>query len=203
MIYWRTPQIIARIFKNFEWHGNRNEKVIYLTFDDGPTPDITEKVLTILKKYNAKATFFCLGRNVDRHPEIYKKIISEGHATGNHSYSHLKGWRTPAKMYIHDTNLAKKYIKSDLFRPPYGRISMLQSKYIRQQYRIVLWDVLSHDYNKRIPGKLILRFLLRFTRNGSIVVFHDSVKASKNLLYTLPRFIEHFSEKGYTFKSIT
>ncbi len=202
-MYWKTPTFVKKIFKGFEWHGDRSKKTIYLTFDDGPTPEITEEVLELLDKYDAKATFFCLGRNVDRHRDIFDKIVEKGHAVGNHSYSHLKGWRTPTKMYLHDVNLAQKYIKSKLFRPPYGRIKKIQSLYIKKDFRIIMWDVLSHDYYRKIPAKMGLRNIIRCTKNGSIVVFHDSVKASPNMLYALPRYIEHFKEKGYTFESIT
>lgn len=202
-MYWKTPIFFEKIYSNFEWHGDRSKKTIYLTFDDGPTPVITDEVLNLLDKYDAKATFFCLGRNVDRHRDLFGSIISKGHAVGNHSYSHLKGWSTPAKAYFHDANLAQKYINSKLFRPPYGRITKLQSQYIRKEFRIIMWDVLSHDYNQRIPKKMCLRNIIRCTKNGSIVVFHDSVKASGNMLYALPRYIEHFKEKGYIFESIT
>lgn len=202
-MYWKTPLLIEKYFDNYIWHGDRKRKVIHLTFDDGPTPIVTHKVLDILSDFEAKATFFCLGRNVDRHPELFQLILNNGHAVGNHSYSHLKGWSTPAKMYFHDANLAKKYIQSKLFRPPYGRITRLQSKYIRKDYKIIMWDVLSHDYNMKIPEKMCLRNAIRHTKNGSYIVFHDSLKASKNLLYTLPRYIDHFKEKGYTFESIT
>jgi len=202
MVYWKTSRLLIRVFNHLEWHKSRSEKVIYLTFDDGPTLEVTERVLEILKKFKAKATFFCLGRNVERHREIYNKIINDGHATGNHTYSHLRGWKTPLKIYIQDTLLGAKYISSDLFRPPYGRMTRNQSKYLRQQYKIIMWDVLSHDYNQLLPAWLCLKMVLRSTRNGSIVVFHDSFKASKNMLYVLPKFLEHFQKKGYKFETI-
>ncbi len=201
-MYWKTPYIVRKLFKRQQWNFSRSEKVIYLTFDDGPTPEITERVLNILKQYNAKATFFCLGRNVDRNPEIYQKIIASGHSTGNHTYSHLRGWRSPVKGYMHDINLAKKYIKSDLFRPPYGRIRELQTRLVSKEYRIIMWEVLSHDYNNKLPESWCLKHTIKNTRNGSIVVFHDSIKASKNLFFTLPKYLEHFSNLGYSFKSI-
>jgi peptidoglycan-N-acetylglucosamine deacetylase len=202
MIYWNTPKFIIRLFKHLVWHFNRSEKVIYLTFDDGPTPGITDQVLDLLDEYNAKASFFCLGRNVERHSEVYNEILKRGHTVGNHTYSHLKGWRTPTKEYIHDTRLAAVQIKSKLFRPPYGRIRNIQVKLLHKEYRIIMWDVLSHDYNQRLPQKICLRSVIRSTRNGSIVVFHDSQKASKNMLYVLPRFLKHFADKGYKFSKI-
>jgi peptidoglycan-N-acetylglucosamine deacetylase len=202
MIYWGTPRILMKWFKNFEWHGNRSEKTIFLTFDDGPTPGVTEEVLNLLDKYDAKATFFCLGRNVERHPEIYQDIINRGHSVGNHTYSHLKGWKTSSKVYIQDTNMAQVLVQSKLFRPPYGRIRTTQSRYLLKFYRIIMWDVLSHDYNQSLPKKLSLRSVIRSTHNGSIVVFHDSLKARDTMFYVVPRFLEHFREKGYTFRKI-
>jgi peptidoglycan/xylan/chitin deacetylase (PgdA/CDA1 family) len=202
MIYWATPRFIMKLFKNFVWHGNRNEKVIYLTFDDGPTPGITEKVLEILEQFGAKATFFCLGRNAERHPDLFELIKQQGHSVGNHTYSHLKGWKSLLKTYIQDTNLAQQLINSTIFRPPYGRIKRAQVKYISKQYRIIMWDVLTHDYNQSLPKKMCLRNAIRSTRNGTIIVFHDSVKASKNLFFVLPQYLEHFAGKGYKFEKI-
>lgn len=202
MIYWNTPKFIIKWFDHLEWHYDRSEKKIFLTFDDGPTPIITTQVLDILDMYNAKATFFCLGRNVDRHIDIYKDIIGRGHSVGNHTYSHLKGWRSNLKTYIQDIHLADRYVESKLFRPPYGRIRNIQVRYLKKFYRIIMWDVLTHDYNRRIPQEMCLRTTLRSTKNGSIIVFHDSEKASRNLLYVLPKLLEHFSKKGYEFSKI-
>lgn len=202
MIYWNTPRFIIKWFNHLEWHYSRSEKCIYLTFDDGPTPGVTQQVLDILKNHHAKATFFCLGRNVDRHPEIYKSIIDDGHSVGNHTYSHLKGWRTSVKTYVQDVHLAENYVKSKLFRPPYGRIRNVQVRYLRKYYRMVMWDVLTHDYNRHIPKEMILKTTLRSTKKGSIVVFHDSEKASRNLLYVLPKVLEHYTNLGYKFCSI-
>ncbi|HBH48141.1 MAG TPA: polysaccharide deacetylase family protein [Bacteroidales bacterium] len=202
MIYWNTPRFIIKWFSHLEWHYSRKEKTIYLTFDDGPTPGITQQVLDLLDKYNAKATFFCLGRNVDRHRDIFHEIIARGHSTGNHTYSHLKGWKSSVKAYAHDVNLASKYIPSKLFRPPYGRIRHVQTRYLSKEFRIIMWDVLSHDYNRKISQKICLKSVLKSTKNGSVVVFHDSEKASKNMLFVLPRLLEHFSKKGFTFSRI-
>jgi peptidoglycan/xylan/chitin deacetylase (PgdA/CDA1 family) len=202
MIYWGTPRFIMKLMKNFIWHKSRSVKTIYLTFDDGPTPEITEKVLQILDEYNAKATFFCLGRNVERHPEIFEAIKKHGHSVGNHTYSHLQGWKNRIKTYIQDAELASHFIQSELFRPPYGRIKAAQAKYLRKEYKMIMWDVLTHDYNQSLPSKMCLRNAIRSTRNGSIVVFHDSVKASENLFYALPKFLEHFSAKGFKFEKI-
>lgn len=202
MIYWGIPNFIIKLFSHFFWHGERTQKVIYITFDDGPTPEITDKVLDILDNFSAKATFFCLGRNVDRHRELYNKILSRGHKTGNHTYSHLRGWRTSAKTYIQDVALASRYIDSNLFRPPYGRIKRIQSKYLGKIYRIVMWDVLTHDYNQKLSPSISLKYSIRNSREGSIVVFHDSLKSSENLFYLLPRYLEYFSKKGFRFESL-
>lgn len=202
MIYWGIPSVISRVFSLYKWHGSRKNKTIYLTFDDGPTPVITEKVLDILDLYSAKATFFCLGRNVDRHKSIYNKILKKGHKSGNHSYSHLKGWRTSDNIYYQDIELASKYIKSALFRPPYGQIKRKQAKYLQKHYRLIMWDVLTHDYNQNISPEAILKHSIKHTHKGSIIVFHDSQKASENLFYVLPKYLEHFSNKGYKFGCI-
>ncbi len=202
MIYWGVPNFITRLLKLYHWHGSRSQKVIYITFDDGPTPEITDKVLEILDHFSAKATFFCVGRNVDRHRDLYKKILSKGHKTGNHTYSHLKGWRSYAKTYIQDVELAAKYIQSDLFRPPYGRIKRIQSKYLQKHFRLIMWDVLTHDYNQKLSPKISLKYSIKNTRNGSIVVFHDSIKSSENLFYILPKYLEYFSNMGFKFKPI-
>lgn len=202
MIYWNTPKIIISFYTRYIWHFSRKDKAIYLSFDDGPTPGVTEKVLDILDFYNAKATFFVLGRNVERHPELIKLILERGHAVGNHTYSHLKGWKTPTKMYIHDSNLAGNFISTNLFRPPYGRITKKQAAYLLKFYKIIMWDVLTHDYNKYLPVKMILQNIIRSTKNGSIVVFHDSAKASDKMLYVLPNFLEYFKKNEYEFKKI-
>ena len=202
MIYWGTPRFISKWLKTYTWHGNRSSKTLYLTFDDGPTPYVTEKVLNILEQYNAKATFFCLGRNVDRHRDIYTKILEAGHKTGNHTYSHLKGWNTSTKHYIQDAELAAKYIDTDLFRTPYGRIKRNQTRYLSKKYKIIMWDVLTHDYNSKIPLEITLKASIKSTKNGSIVVFHDSIKSKDNLYYLLPKYLDYFSKKGFVFKSL-
>lgn len=190
------------MYPGLVWDMRGAGKTIYLTFDDGPTPDITEEVLEILKDFRASGTFFCLGRNVERHPDIYNKLIRQGHSTGNHTYSHLKGWKTKNEEYYKDIELAGQHINSRLFRPPYGQIRRSQIKTLKTGYKLIMWEVMSHDYERRISGELSLRAILKYTREGSIVVFHDSVKAIKKLQYILPRFLEHFSEKGYKFEGI-
>ena len=202
MAYWHISGWMKLFYPSLIWDIKNTEKKIFLTFDDGPTPEITEEVLDILKQKNASGTFFCLGRNVERHPEVYNKIICEGHAVGNHTYSHLKGWKSENKDYYTDIELAGNLIESNLFRPPYGQISRSQIQYLRKRYKIIMWEVMSHDYEKRLSRELSLRALLRYSKEGSIVVFHDSEKAIEKLRYILPRFLEHFSEKGYNFSCL-
>jgi len=215
----KTPKFIRRIFNEYVWNFSflkNDEKVIYLTFDDGPTPEITEWTLDTLKKYNAKATFFCIGKNIENHPEIFKKIIYNGHAIGNHTLNHLNGWKSSNTTYIKDIELAENNILSTinnsklttqnsklLFRPPYGKIKKAQAKtLIKKGYSIIMWDVLSADFDPSIKKEKCVENVLKNAQNGSIIVLHDSEKASKNMKYTLPKILAHFSEKGYLFKRI-
>ena len=194
-----------RLFPELIWHFSSREKEqednIYLTFDDGPTPEVTPWVLSCLKEYNARGTFFCLGRNVEKYPELYKQILDEGHAVGNHTYSHLRGSRISNSEYFEDIKLASHTIDSQLFRPPYGRFRKTQINKIRKDYSIVMWDVLSQDYDPNIPPQKCLDNVNANIRPGSIVVFHDSMKARKNLYYALPQVLEKYS-KNYQFLPI-
>ena len=202
MAYWHISDGLKRLYPDVLWAGERNKKLLYLTFDDGPTPGITENVLDILDEYHAKATFFCLGRNVERHYDEFRQILNRGHAVGNHTYSHLKGWKTDDPNYFSDIELASQHIRSNLFRPPYGQISRSQIRYLKTKYRIVLWEVMSHDYESRVSKERSLRKVLKYSREGSILVFHDSVKAWPKLQYILPELLRHFTEKGYSFERI-
>ncbi|MCT4638102.1 MAG: polysaccharide deacetylase family protein [Bacteroidales bacterium] len=202
MIYRRTPNIVTKIFGKLTWNIPVKDNSLYLTFDDGPTPGVTQWVIDELAKYDAKATFFCLGRNVDRYPDIYNKITSSGHAVGNHTYSHLKGWETGALEYIHDVELASTLIESKLFRPPYGRIRPVQAGLVARRFNLVMWDVLTRDYNNRQTMDECLQNTRKMIKSGSIIVFHDSVKAERNLKYVLPKILEEYSEKGFKFRSI-
>lgn len=184
------------------WDLRGDPKAVYLTFDDGPTPVVTPWVLDRLEEARAKATFFCLGRNVDKHPEIYKQILSSGHSVGNHSYSHLKGFRSSVRRYMDDIHLASNMIDSKLFRPPYGRILPGQVKAVRNEYDIIMWGVLSIDYNSKLSGDRVVKNVIRNVKPGSIIVFHDSDKACDNLYYALPRALEFLQEEGYQLKSI-
>lgn len=178
------------------------EKNIFLTFDDGPTPEVTLRVLALLKEYNAKATFFCLGKNVEQNPEIFKEILINGHAVGNHSYSHLNGWITDNKRYFADINKASQIINSKLFRPPYGKISPLQWWVLKKHFRIVLWTCLSKDYAESYNKEEILKRIKKNTKNNAIFVFHDTIKASKKLFNILPEFLKHLRLENYNCISI-
>lgn len=206
----KTPTVVKHIFNNWKWKFSKKEKIIYLTFDDGPTPIITDWILHQLKKYNAKATFFCLGKNVLNNPEITQKLIKEGHVIGNHTHNHKKGLKLSTKDFITDVNFAEKAItettglKPVLFRPPYGKFKISQSKQLRKNgYQIIMWDVLSADFDSSISQEQCLLNVIKNTENGSILTFHDSEKAKKNLQYILPKILEYYSEKGYEFKAIT
>jgi peptidoglycan/xylan/chitin deacetylase (PgdA/CDA1 family) len=168
---------------------------VYLTFDDGPLPEVTEFVLETLAAYGAKGTFFCIGKNVAANPELYRRISDEGHATGNHTHNHLNGWMTPFAEYITDIRQAEAHINSPLFRPPYGRIRKAQADVVCAQYRVVMWDVLSYDFSSDVSPERCLKNVIENTRPGSIVVFHDSVKAFRNLQYALPRCLEYFKDR--------
>ena len=205
MLFVKTPVLIMKLFPELIWHFSRREthkeNQIYLTFDDGPTPEITPWVLDSLREYDAKGTFFCLGRNVDRYPKIYQQILEEGHAVGNHTYSHLKGSQTNNLEYINDIELAGWNIESKLFRPPYGRFRKSQIREIRKDYQIVMWDVLSQDYDQKINPEKCFSNIEENIRPGSIVVFHDSMKARDNLYHALPTMLERYS-KEYRFLPI-
>ncbi len=202
MIIAKTPYLLKRIYYSLHWDLKNNQKELFLTFDDGPHPDVTPAVLEILRKYQAKATFFCIGRNVERFPDVYKQIINEGHNTGNHTYSHLKGWITSNAEYYNDIELAGKLIHSGLFRPPYGKIKRTQLKYLRQFYSIIMWDVMSNDYDHALSRERCVENVIKFTRPGSIIVFHDSEKSSVNTLYALPKILDILGKQDYIFKSI-
>jgi len=199
----KPPIWLRKFYWSFHWKIPEKTKTLYLTFDDGPTPIVTPWVLNELDKFNAKATFFCIGRNVDRHPEIFNEIIKRGHAVGNHTYSHLKGWRTPANEYKNDIELANQIIDSKLFRPPYGKIGPQQIKDLKKaDYKLFMWDVLSEDYNQKLTPKQCLKNVTKNTEAGSIIVFHDSIKASENLYATLPIILKTYTEKQFVFRKL-
>ena len=201
---WVKPPFYSdKIFKNFVWNIPNNNNKVYLTFDDGPTEGITEKVLSILDKYNIKATFFCLGRNIDRYKTLFENIIKKGHSVGNHTYSHLNGWKTENKEYFNDIEYASTIIKNKIFRPPYGKIKPSQYKKLKHNYKLIMWDVLTGDYNHKLTGETCYLNIVKNVKSGSVIVFHDSDKAHKNLFYSLPKAIEYLQKQGYKFGVIS
>ncbi len=196
------PGIGKFLFPQLIWEIATPEREIFLTFDDGPHPEITPRVLDILDNYQAKATFFCVGENVKKYPETYNQILKKGHQTGNHGFHHLNGWKTSNRKYLDDADRCAGLVGSHLFRPPYGRITYLQIGYLKINYRIIMWSVLTYDFHPKITPQKCYDYAVKFSKPGSIIVFHDSEKAAGNMLFALPRFLEHFTESGYRFKVI-
>ena len=198
----KTPEIVKPLGKNLVWNISTEEKVIFLTFDDGPIPEITPWVLETLKKYDAKGTFFCVGDNVRKHPEVFKQVIEEGHLVGNHTFNHMNGWKTNNFTYFKNALQCDTYTKTRLFRPPYGKITRQQSIALRNRFDIIMWDVLSGDFDQKITPEKCLLNVIHNTESGSIIVFHDSKKAFQNLSYTLPKVLEYYKEKGFRFETL-
>ena len=201
----KTPGFVQQLFPRRVWEIKTDDNELFLTFDDGPHPLYTVYVLDLLKKYNAKATFFCIGENVKKYPDVYMRILEEGHKVGNHTYNHLNAWKTKETDYLANVKLAKAHIDSNLFRPPYGKInSFLVKQLASPQYNLttVMWTVLSADFDNRITGQRCLENVLLKADKGSIVVFHDSEKASKNMQFALPKVLEYFSQRGYRFSAL-
>ena len=203
----KTPRWLKKIYRSYVWNMPTDEKTLFLTFDDGPHPRATPFVLDLLKQYNALGTFFCIGKNVVAYPDLYKRILDEGHRTGNHTYNHLNGWRSKNDSYMKDIALASREINSDLFRPPYGRITSFQAKNLKaamhgRDVKVIMWDVVSADFDTACTPAQCLSNVLLASVPGSIIVFHDSEKALPRLEYALPRVLKHFAEKGYSFKAI-
>lgn len=198
-----VPWLGKRIFRKAIWNYSRLKRELYLTFDDGPHPTITPWVLNELKKYKAKATFFCIGKNVEKFPEIFQQIIAEGHSVGNHSYSHLKGWTVSTQVYLKDVAMAAPLINSKLFRAPYGKPKPKQTKALNKLgYKTIFWDVLTQDYDSKLLPEKIWNNILKRTRNGSIIVFHDSEKAFAHLQVALPKLLTEYNEQGFKFVGI-
>lgn len=216
------------------WRMPVTDPVLFLTFDDGPVPEITPQILGILKSYNAKATFFCLGENVKKHPDIFRKILDDGHAIGNHTFNHLNGWKTKTDLYLNDVAKCHELLKLEvgswksedgklementsfsefptpdsqlpainLFRPPYGKVKRSQVSQLKSKYKIVMWDLLSKDYDEKISGEKCFQNVINHARKGSIIVFHDSLKAKERVEYALPKVLDYFSERKFSFKLI-
>ena len=194
------PRFLRPFFgKDILWRKKTSSKVIYLTFDDGPVPDVTLQVLDILDKYNWKATFFCVGDNVKKYPDIYEEVVRRGHKTGNHTFNHIRGFSYNADDYFRNVEKAAEVIDSKLFRPPHGQITKQQISRLKNDYRIVMWDVITHDYNSNLTSEQVFKNVKRYLRKGSVVVFHDSEKAKNNVLQVLPMAIEFWKKEGYDF----
>jgi peptidoglycan-N-acetylglucosamine deacetylase len=200
------PWIIKRIFSSYVWSIPTQKKEVFLTFDDGPHPEVTIWVLEQLKQYNALATFFCVGENVQQYPQVYARILAEGHAVGNHTQHHVNGWKVSTDAYIKDVKEAAQLIDSHLFRPPYGRIKKKQAVAVKEALKphakIIMWDVLSADFDTAFTPEQCLKNVTRHARAGSVIVFHDSEKAAPNLKYALPKVLEDLNRKGYSFSRI-
>ncbi|GFD78292.1 polysaccharide deacetylase [Tenacibaculum sp. KUL118] len=203
----KTPRILKRLFAKYTWSFFSTQKEIFLTFDDGPIPKVTEFVLDQLHLFNAKATFFCIGDNIRKYPAVFSRIVNKGHSVGNHTFNHLNGWKNSNTTYINNINKCENLLshqKTKLFRPPYGKIKRKQAKQLLANgYKIIMWDVLSADFDPTITKEKCLQNVLRNVENGSIIVFHDSIKASDKLYYVLPKVLEEFSLQGYKFKAIS
>lgn len=187
----------ALFFPSLIWRVKTRSKLIYLTFDDGPVPEVTPQVLDILDAFGWKATFFCVGENVVKYPDLYQEILARGHRTGNHSYNHIRGFRYATEEYVQNVKKASEMIQSKLFRPPHGRIKLAQLKALRKEYDIVMWDVITYDYDRGRSPERILKTIRRNLRKGSVVVFHDSLKAKENVLEVLPKALAFWQSKGY------
>ena len=206
----KTPGFVKSLFPNLVWNISTDKKELYLTFDDGPTSIITDWVLDLLSQYNAKGTFFCIGNNIEKNPQLFLKIIANGHAVGNHTYNHLKGWKHKTKNYIDDvqqTDQIMNSLKSNegtkFFRPPYGKFKTKQSKKLQAiGYKVIMWDVLSYDWDKTVNEEDCLNNIISSAKEGSIIVMHDSIKASKNLKGVLPKLLKYYTDEGFVFKAL-
>ena len=200
MLIEQPPKLLRWLYPRALWRMDKNVKAVYLTFDDGPIPEITPWVLDLLDKYNIKATFFLVGDNVRKHPEEFKMIVERGHRVGNHTFNHISGLKYLSYNYLENTNKADELINSTLFRPPHGWMRWGQYMVLSHRYTVVMWDLVTRDYSKRLNGRQVLRNVKKYVRNGSIITFHDSIKSEKNMKYALPPAIEWLLEQGYEFK---
>lgn len=201
MLIEQPPKLLRWLYPRALWRMDKNVKAVYLTFDDGPIPNITPWVLDLLDKYNIKATFFLVGDNVRKHPEEFKMIVERGHRVGNHTFNHISGLKYLSYNYLENTNKADELINSTLFRPPHGWMRWGQYMVLSHRYTVVMWDLVTRDYSKRLNGPQVLKIVKKYVRNGSIITFHDSIKSEKNMKYALPRAIEWLLEQGYEFKT--
>lgn len=198
----RLPGFVTALYTGAVWRFRKTERVVYLTFDDGPIPEVTPWVLGLLKEHNIRATFFCVGENVVKYPEVYRQILENGHSVGNHTYNHWQGLKHRDRDYFRNIEKAGEYIDSDLFRPPHGWLKASQYRFLKRKFRIVMWDLITCDYNRRLSPEKVFRNVTEFVRPGSIITFHDSIKAQPNLTEALPRAIGWMKEQGYRFETI-
>jgi len=199
----KTPAIVKPLFKDLVFNIKTDQMVLYLTFDDGPHPTITPWVIKQLAKYNAKCTFFCVGDNIRKYPDAFNLLIENGHYIGNHTYNHLNGWKTINTAYIDNISKCQTLTRSNLFRPPYGKITKSQADCIKHKYKIIIWDVLSADFDIKVTPEKCLRNVVDNVEKGSIIVFHDSEKAEPRLKETLPQVLQHLTNLGYKFESLS
>jgi len=192
----KTPIIAKKIFPKLTWDNKNKEQAVYLSFDDGPTPSITHWVLDLLNQYQAKATFFCLGKNVVLYPEIFERIIKEGHSIGNHTYNHLNAWNTPKEKYLNDIKSCERVFHSKLFRPPYGKLKPGLRTKILKDYKIIMWDIMTYDFDQSLSPNQCIENVCKHVQAGSIIVMHDSLKAEKNLKGSLPSILQYFTDQN-------
>ncbi len=209
LIFTKTPALLKAVYPDCIWKVDTTEKVLYLTFDDGPIPEVTPLVLEELKRWNAKATFFCIGKNIEVNPEVFRQVVADGHVIGNHTYDHLNGWTVSNEAYLNNVekcaavlNLKSEIRNPKLFRPPYGKLKPSQYTTLKTKHRIVMWDVLSYDFDLNVSKEKVLDNVLQNAEAGSVIVFHDSLKAKDKVLFALPKVLEHFSQQGYKFEAL-
>lgn len=198
----KAPLLLQWFYPTLTWHRSRAKKRIFLTFDDGPIPDVTPAIINTLKIYDIRATFFCVGENIKKHPDLFAHLQQNGHRIGNHTYNHLNGWKTSNSDYLENIARCQQLTRTNLFRPPYGRGKRSQYTKLKSDYEIIMWDVLSGDFDTDLTPEQCLDNVIKYTQNGSIVVFHDNLKAIPRVTYALPRAIEHWLEKGYEFGTL-
>jgi peptidoglycan/xylan/chitin deacetylase (PgdA/CDA1 family) len=198
----RPPKLLQSLLPQCFWSLPNKQNKIYLTFDDGPTPEVLPFILKTLDTYKIPATFFCVGENMQKHPDLVKEMQKRNHVIGNHTFNHISGWSTKSKNYFENIEACNKIYRSKLFRPPYGRLRTSQANELRKKYKIIMWDVLSYDYDKKVLPATCFRNVIDATKSGSVIVFHDNVKALKNLEYSLPRSIDFLLKKDFVFDVI-
>lgn len=202
MYFVQSPFFLRWMYPKVVWNKSRKDKILYLTFDDGPIPEITPWILDTLANYNVKATFFCVGENIIKHPEIFDRILKEGHQVGNHTYNHLRGWDYSDEEYLENVYKCQKLTNTTLFRPPYARAKKSQLKVLHKNFEIIYWDVLSGDFDLNLSPANCYKNIINHTRNGSIIVLHDNIKAIPRVEYVLPKMLAHFIENGYVFNTL-